>query len=75
MNMVDEEQEASQHKVVVRRTFLDLQEPEQHPGRTKRRYRTTSVLQGALLMSETTALSYLIHSAVLWSRHQHRQPC
>ena len=26
-------------------------------------------------MSETTAMSYLIHSAVLWSRHQHRQPC
>lgn len=38
------EQEASQHKVVVRRTFLDLQEPEQNRVRTNRRYRTTSVL-------------------------------
>jgi hypothetical protein len=32
-------------------------------------------MMGALVMSETTAMSYLIHSAVLWSRHQHRQPC
>lgn len=39
------EREASQHKVVVRRTFLDVQE--QNAVRSKRRYRTTSVLVNA----------------------------